>query len=264
MLSLSFVDLVRAFSLSLALFCVSSTAGGAGVVQPDRQGQVSPPAPAKGQASENAPTQAGDQAHAKDADSIPQSAPVLKGRVILLDPGHGGNDPGAMYNGIVEKDLTLAVSLSLRTKLVALGAKVEMTRDVDSTLTLQERLDQSNNSCPDLFLSIHANAVGNRAISGIETYWHDSADQALSDLFLSTLSVDLNDPAKWSMQRNLFVLTGNRAPASLVEIGYLTNKARAALLKTSTYQDKVASSLSRALVAYLTDPTTLKGCQPVA
>ena len=263
MLSLSFVDLVRAFSLALALFCGSSTAGGAGTVQPDRQAQVSP-VPDKGQASENAPTEASDQAHAKDADSSPQSAPVLKGRVILLDPGHGGNDPGAMYNGIVEKDLTLAVSLSLRTKLVALGAKVEMTRDVDSTLTLQERLDQSNNSCPDLFLSIHANAVGNRAISGIETYWHDSADQALSDLFLSTLSVDLNDPAKWSMQRNLFVLNGNRAPASLVEIGYLTNKARAALLKTSTYQDKVASSLSRALVAYLTDPTTLKGCQPVA
>lgn len=257
MLSLSLIQLVRALALSLALVCVGSTAGGAGIdsVQPVNQEPKT--------SSTDSPKKTKE---IKEELPIkkPEPEPVLKGKVILLDPGHGGNDPGAMYNGIVEKDLTLAVSLSLRTKLLALGAKVEMTRDVDSTLTLQERLDQSNNSCPDLFLSIHANAVGNRAISGIETYWHDSADQALSDLFLSTLSVDLNDPAKWSMQRNLFVLTGNRAPASLVEIGYLTNKARAALLKTSTYQDKVASSLSRALVAYLTDPTTLKGCQPVA
>ncbi|MBX9939910.1 MAG: N-acetylmuramoyl-L-alanine amidase [Candidatus Obscuribacterales bacterium] len=252
MLSLSLIQLVRALTLSLALVCVSSTAGGAGVdsVQPANQEPKT--------SSTDSPKEIKEELPSKK----PEPEPVLKGKVILLDPGHGGSDPGAMYYGVVEKDLVLSVSLSLRAKLVALGATVEMTRSNDLTLTLQQRIDQSNNICPDLFLSIHANAVANRAITGIETYWHDNDDQDLSDLFLKTLSGDLNETAKWSMQRNLFVLNGNRAPASLVEIGYLTNRASAARLNTSNYQDKVASSLSRALVIYLTDPATLKGCQP--
>jgi N-acetylmuramoyl-L-alanine amidase len=184
----------------------------------------------------------------------------LFGKTILVDPGHGGIDPGAIQGGVQEKDVVLNVSLLLRDKLEALGADVEMTRDSDVYPTLQERLDESNRVCADVFISVHGNSVANTAISGIETYYYDSRDKRLSDLLLHTVSSELHETAKWSNARNLFVLDGNNVPASLVEIGYLTNKRSRDLLKTPAYQDKVASALSDSLVTYLSDPTTERGC----
>lgn len=190
----------------------------------------------------------------------PPPPPPLTGTEVLIDPGHGGDDPGAISGGYQEKDITLAVSLSLRDKLTALGAKVEMTRDVDKTLTLQERLDASNNSCPDVFVSVHVNAIKNPQMRGLETYYHDDRDKVLAESALSTLSVELKETPKWSHARNLFVLNGNLVPATLVEIGYLTNADTRKLLVTKAYQDKVASALSTTLVGYFKNPHAERGC----
>ncbi len=184
----------------------------------------------------------------------------LFGATILVDPGHGGSDPGAISGGVQEKDVVLNVSLLLKSKLEALGANVDMTRDSDQTLTLQERIDASNRICPDVFVAVHGNSVAKKNISGIETYYYDSRDQKLADLFLDTLSRELHEQAKWSHARNLFVLDGNSVPAALVEIGYLTNSRTRALLKTSAYQDKVASALTNSLLTYLTDRASERGC----
>jgi N-acetylmuramoyl-L-alanine amidase len=184
----------------------------------------------------------------------------LAGKTILIDPGHGGNDTGAISGHVMEKTVTLAVSLKLRSLLQAQGATVEMTRDSDKTLALQERRDASNRLCPDLFLSIHANAVGNSSISGIETYWWDDRDRSFASLLLDRLSNGLHEIEKWSLARNLFVLDGNNAPASLVEIGYLTNPRTRALLATSAYQDKVATALLSSVELYLADRNTPRGC----
>lgn len=184
----------------------------------------------------------------------------LLGKTILVDPGHGGNDPGAISGGVQEKTITLNVSLLLREKLEALGATVDMTRDSDKTLTLQERLDASNRICPDVFIAVHGNSVAKPDIRGIETYYYDSRDQKLAELMLDNVSLKLKEPAKWSHARNLFVLDGNAAPATLVEIGYLTNATTRALLNTAAYQDKVASALTDTLVTYLADPKSEKGC----
>lgn len=192
-------------------------------------------------------------------EALTASAPLI-GITILLDPGHGGADPGAIVDGVQEKNVVLNVTMLLRDKLEALGATVDMTRDSDKTLTLQERLDAANSLCPDIFVSVHANSVARPIIRGIETYYYDSRDQKLSDLVLDTVSKDLNEPKKWSHARNLFVLDGNNVPATLVEIGYLTNASSRALLKTQTYQDKVASSLANSIVAYFSDPTAERGC----
>ena len=156
--------------------------------------------------------------------------------------------------------MTLNVSLLLRSKLEALGATVDMTRDSDQTLTLQERLDASNRICPDLFIAVHGNSVSKTQIRGIETYYFDSRDQKLAELVLDTVSLKLKEQAKWSHARNLFVLDGNDVPATLVEIGYLTNPTTRALLNTPAYQDKVASALTDSLVAYLADSGAEKGC----
>ncbi len=184
----------------------------------------------------------------------------LIGTTILVDPGHGGLDPGAISGGVQEKDVVLNVSLLLRSKLEALGASVDMTRDSDQTLTLQERLDSSNQLCPDVFVAIHGNSVAKKNIRGIETYYYDSRDQKLADVFLDTLSSELHEQAKWSRARSLFVLDGNNVPATLVEIGYLTNTRTRALLNTAAYQDKVASALANSLVAYFADHASERGC----
>jgi N-acetylmuramoyl-L-alanine amidase len=218
-------------------------------------GQLPVPVAPQGHQSQGQSTAQGQ----KQADQAFINEPLL-GKTILIDPGHGGSDPGAISGGVEEKTVILNVSLLLRSKLEALGATVDMTRDSDQTLTLQERLDASNRICPDVFIAVHGNSVAKSQIRGIETYYFDSRDQKLAELVLDTVSLKLKEQARWSHARNLFVLDGNDVPATLVEIGYLTNPTTRALLNTPAYQDKVASALTDSLVAYLADSGSERGC----
>ncbi|MBL0185908.1 MAG: N-acetylmuramoyl-L-alanine amidase [Candidatus Obscuribacter sp.] len=196
---------------------------------------------------------------ANKPDQTPEPLP-LAGTTVLVDPGHGGTDPGAISGGVSEKDIVLDVSLKLAEKLEELGADVEMTRADDTFITLPGRLDESNKLCPDLFISVHGNSVKKPDISGIETYYYDDRDKALSQSVLDHVAAELGEQPRWSHARNLFVLDGNAAPATLVEIGYLTNPRTRDLLKTPTYQDKVATALAQAVASYLTAPGALRGC----
>jgi len=197
---------------------------------------------------------------AAQASTPPVPLKQLSGRRILVDAGHGGTDPGAMRAGVEEKDVTLDVSLLLRDKLKDLGASVDMTRDSDVFIPLPDRLAHSNNTCPDLFVSVHVNAIKKAGISGIETYYFDDRSKPLAGVVLKTLSVRLHENAKWSHSRDLFVLDGNRVPATLAEIGYITNPATRAKLRTTAYQDKVASALADSVVTYLATPGAEHGC----
>ncbi len=92
-------------------------------------------------------------------------------KTIVIDPGHGGKDPGAMDNGVREKDVNLAVGLELQRALTAKGYNVVMTRDTDIYLKLQERTDIANNVNADLFVSVHVNALPNKkSMTGFEIY----------------------------------------------------------------------------------------------
>ena len=97
---------------------------------------------------------------------------ITNGRkTVVIDPGHGGKDPGAMDNGVKEKDVNLAVGLELKRALTAKGYNVVMTRDTDIYLKLQERTDIANNVDADLFVSVHVNALPNRkSMTGFEIY----------------------------------------------------------------------------------------------
>src|SRR5206468_2006737 len=112
--------------------------------------------------------------------AAPRAAP--KHRIkIVLDPGHGGRDPGAIgIGGVAEKDVVLAIALRLRERLAALpDTDVVLTRDHDIFLALEERTARANAEQADLFVSIHGNASSNEALSGVETYYlnntHDRA-----------------------------------------------------------------------------------------
>ena len=93
-------------------------------------------------------------------------------KTIVLDPGHGGKDPGAVgRNGLMEKDVTLRISKKLRERLASrLDSKILMTRDTDVFIPLEERTAIANSRDADLFVSIHINASPRRAATGIETY----------------------------------------------------------------------------------------------
>ena len=115
----------------------------------------------------------GDAAEGSGPNPLPpRLRPV---QTVVLDPGHGGRDPGAMgVGGLREKDVTLRLARSLRPKLEALGFRVVMTRDDDRTIDLEERTAIAEASGGDLFVSLHANASRRRGAHGIETYYPDA------------------------------------------------------------------------------------------
>lgn len=96
----------------------------------------------------------------------------LQVRTIVLDPGHGGEDPGAVgINGTYEKDVTLDVALRLRRRLEERGYTVLMTRGADETVSLRERVEYANQQPTDLFVSIHANSFPDAPVNALETYY---------------------------------------------------------------------------------------------
>ena len=99
----------------------------------------------------------------------------LSVRTIIIDPGHGGKDPGTMHNGVVEKDVNLDIAKRLKTILDKLGYKVLLTRTTNKGISLSERVQFSRRNKGDLFVSIHVNAAENTSISGLETYILDFA-----------------------------------------------------------------------------------------
>ena len=111
---------------------------------------------------------------------LPSDLRVLQ--TVVLDPGHGGSDPGAIgVGGLREKDVTLRLALALRPKLEARGFSVVMTRNGDRTLSLEERTAIAEGSRGDVFVSLHANAAPRRALHGIETYYPDENHERHSE-----------------------------------------------------------------------------------
>ena len=121
------------------------------------------------------------KASAKAPPSVPSSSAGLAAqlglsvRTVIIDPGHGGRDPGTMHNGVVEQDVNLDIAKRLKTILEKLGYKVHMTRTGNTWVSLSERVNFSKRKKGDLFVSIHVNASENTSISGPETYILDFA-----------------------------------------------------------------------------------------
>ena len=103
-------------------------------------------------------------------------------RTIVLDPGHGGRDPGTTgLGGLVEKDVTLDLALRMRTRLVRWGFRVVMTREGDDSVELAQRTARAESGGGDIFLSLHVNAAPRPSAAGIETYYLDESDERHND-----------------------------------------------------------------------------------
>ncbi|MDZ8089486.1 MAG: N-acetylmuramoyl-L-alanine amidase [Nostoc sp. DedQUE12b] len=179
---------------------------------------------------------------------------ITNGRVVvLIDPGHGGKDPGAVgLGGLREKDIILPISKRIAQVLQQNGVQVVMTRDSDYFVTLPGRVQLAERANADVFVSIHANAVGpgRSDVSGLETYYYDSGLGLARSVHNSILQgVNVRD--RGTRRARFFVLRKSSMPSILVETGYLTGREDNAKLRNSAYQNQMGEAIARGILQYL-------------
>ncbi|WP_410532026.1 GBS Bsp-like repeat-containing protein [Streptococcus salivarius] len=191
-------------------------------------------------------------------------------KIVYLDAGHGGYDPGASYFGISEKSLTLAIQSRVKAKLESEGYQVVTTRTSDTYVDLTDRSRAANASESDIFVSIHINASGSSAAQGIETYYYQpyaeypsrinatyhanptrlSMSDTLANAIRSSL-INATGAQNQGVKRQTFaVLRETTAPAVLLELGFLSNPQEAARLSTSDYQETLANAIVAGIKSY--------------
>jgi N-acetylmuramoyl-L-alanine amidase len=196
---------------------------------------------------------------------------------VILDPGHGGDDLGAVVKGLQEKNIALAVALKLRDKIKG-DMPVVLTRERDNYVTLDDRLVQSVDWNGAVFVSIHLNKVRNKKLSGAVVYsfapqkrgsWisrhkHPKVPpmpappgiQAKESAFLAGSMVKTmrdNGLRVESAKSDFYVLKNPAQPSILIEIGYLSNPEEAARLNDPAYQDRLVAAMAAAIESYAND-----------
>jgi N-acetylmuramoyl-L-alanine amidase len=197
--------------------------------------------------------------------------------MVIIDPGHGGRDDGAVANGLVEKNLTLDLAFRVESLLQSYGFKTLLTRRDDAYLSLPERADISNTYDRSLFVSLHFNNSANTTASGIETYYASEKvipepQWTLAGFFTkpdTNEAVGANDTGenfagyvhaalinrteagnRGIKPKALYVVRHTRAHAILVEGGFLSNPFEARLISTPEYRDRLAAAIVDGLIQY--------------
>ncbi|ACB84470.1 N-acetylmuramoyl-L-alanine amidase [Natranaerobius thermophilus] len=178
----------------------------------------------------------------------------LEGTRIVLDPGHGGWDPGAVGpTGLTEKEVALDVSFKTQDKLESLGAEVYLTRESDIDIPLANRAYFANDLWADLFISIHANGAINRGAQGTETHyssWRNPNDYFLAESLQDSMIDNINRVDRGIIDSNFAVLTHARMPAALVELAFISNYEEERLLGSDYFQENAAQGITEGIVDY--------------
>ncbi len=186
---------------------------------------------------------------------------VLKGKVIVLDAGHGGKDGGTSVNGIYEKDINLAIVLKLRDELNKQGVDVILTRDGDFDLSspntnrrkksdFDNRIKLINSSEADLYLSIHVNYLDNGKYYGAQTFYTGDNEE-LANVIQTEFKKSLNSPMDVKkISNSIYMYKQLTIPGVLIETGFISNSSERSLLISDDYQDKIVGAIVRALINY--------------
>ncbi len=188
----------------------------------------------------------------------------LFGKVIFVDAGHGGRDPGTIYGTIYEKDINLEIAKILEQKLTSLGAIVYMTRESDVDLSskydkLKKRGDlyrrllmiDNKDTKTDIYLSIHINWYRNSYWSGAEILYNkvNHNNKILAEFIFDSLKNDLK--TKRSVKETtLYMYRNAKTPGVLIECGFLSNANERYLLRQREYQEKLAISITNGVIKY--------------
>ena len=169
---------------------------------------------------------------------------------IVIDPGHGGNDVGAIRGDITEKEITLDVSKRVRNILEKKGYKVEMTRDNDKTVSLQDRVAFSESEHPDIFVSIHVNSSEKPEITGIETHYYRQESMSLAQTVHAALASNIKTNNRGLFKSKFYVINHTTAPAILVEIGFISNDGERAELVSDKRKQATAKAIAEGVENY--------------
>lgn len=181
-------------------------------------------------------------------------------KTIVLDPGHGGKDPGAISpNGTKEKDVNLQIGLKTQSLLESLGYDVIMTRTNDTYIDLYERARIANSNNADIFISIHHNSTLNNSINGLEILYCPRGQGAakvddqfpLAEAISKGILQSTGGKDRGIIQRpGLVVIRDTSMAAVLVEVGYLSNAADEAQILNNSYQNKVVDGIINGIQNY--------------
>lgn len=185
----------------------------------------------------------------------------LQGKVIVVDAGHGGLDPGAIYKDILEKDIVLSISKYLRESLSSLGATVIMTRDTDDDLSngvmnhrkkadFDERIKIINNKYVDMYVSIHLNYLSDSRYYGPQVFY-EKDNKELAKYIQDYLNKNLSGKREVKkIPASTYMYDKLNKDGVLVECGFLSNEHERSKLISSKYQREVAKVLADAISYY--------------
>ncbi|MDQ6826646.1 MAG: N-acetylmuramoyl-L-alanine amidase [Candidatus Eremiobacteraeota bacterium] len=193
----------------------------------------------------------------------PNSNVAANPGLIIIDPGHGGSDPGASNATTIEKDLNLDVSQRLRTILVARGWTVRMTRTTDVDVyapndsahdELQARCNVANSAGARMFISVHTNGYPGSGPNGTTTYYYKPQDFPLASAIQRRLLSLLGTKDDGVIKNRFYVIAHTTMPAALVETAFLSNPSDAALLRSPAFLQRVAQGIAEGVSDYAGSP----------
>lgn len=202
----------------------------------------------------------------------------LAGQVIVLDPGHGGPDGGAVGKDrekTTEKVITLEVAKMTRQYLEQAGALVYLTRETDIDLAdeftkgianrksqdIRRRLQFIHDKEADFFISIHLNSLPSTRWRGAQTFFYPRFPEniQLARAIQDEIIINMKNTERQALQLNtIYLLKYAKVPGALVEIGFLSNEAERELLKQRTYQQQIAASIYKGILHYLENPPDME------
>jgi N-acetylmuramoyl-L-alanine amidase len=193
---------------------------------------------------------------AKERLTVEAMAWSVAGKVIVVDPGHGGIDSGAVgSSGILEKGINMEIARRLAALFRQAGATAILTRDGDYELTdrqnkpgfsnrdeLQSRLDLADKNNADLYISVHLNSYPSPDCEGAQVFYHPRSvdSHRLASLIQQEMINRLGDNYRWAKAEDFFVLRNLKRPSVVVEAGFLSHPREGALLTDPVYQNKIA------------------------
>lgn len=196
-------------------------------------------------------------------------ASSLQDKVIVIDPGHGGADPGAQYGNLREKDVNLAVALRLKQVLEKQGYKVILTRESDTDFypdhfikgrtakrhELNQRIQMATANQADLFISIHSNSFPQRNSYGAESYYHikSAPGKALAERIQKRLGTLQPDNRRSAKAGDYYLINQTKMPAVIVEVGFISNAKERTLLQTEKYQTSIAEAIGSGIQDFFFD-----------
>lgn len=190
----------------------------------------------------------------------------LLNKVIYIDAGHGGADPGSVYKNIYEKDINLEICKKLKKELESLGAIVYMTRDGDYDLSnnyavsrkksdLNNRAKIINKSKADMYISIHLNSISSSTWNGAQVFYDDvnKNNKKIAELMQQQLKKDLKTKRKVKELTNMLLNRKVIIPGILIEAGFLSNPNDRYLLQNNNYQLKLVKSITKGILIYYSE-----------